>query len=279
VDVTQARKPRPRREWIMVLLQPLASRGVAWLARAGVAPTAVVFTHGALGLAAAALVATQGRAPLIAAALLLQAKTLLDNMDGGLARATGRVTEAGRYLDTAVDLVGNVALFAALTRYGPAVPALLALVALTLVLSLDFNLEARYRELRGERPPSAPPLPPGAPAWWLSLPRALYRLLLAPQDRFLARLDGALFAAAAGVPQAAAPMETRLAWADLFSTASVVNLGLSTQMALLGVLLIVGHPYLYVPLVLLQLAYAVLVQIARMLRLRRALRADGGSPA
>jgi len=279
VNVTQAPKPRPRREWIMVLVQPLASRGVLWLARARVSPIAVVLAHGCLGLVAAALLSAPDAASLVAAALLLQAKTLLDNMDGGLARATGTVTEAGRYLDTVVDLTVNVALFLALARHGPAVPALLALVALTLLLSLDHTLEARYRELRGERESTAPALPPGAPAWLLNAPRAVYAALLAPQDRLFTRLDDALFGLAAGMAEADAPAALRLAWSDLFSTASVVNLGLSTQLALLGALALAGRPYLYVPLVLLQLVYAALVQTARVLRFRRSMGVDRGSAA
>lgn len=279
MDVSQARKLRPRREWIMVLVQPLATRGVARLARAGVSPIAVVFAHGALGLVAAALLAGASRGSLLAAALLLQGKTLLDNIDGGLARATGRVTEAGRYLDTAVDLVVNVALILALTRHGPALPALAALVALTALLSLDFNLERRYRELRGETPASVPPLPPGAPAWLLGIPRALYRAVLAPQDSLLTRLDRALFTVAAGIPESAAGAELRLAWSDLFSTASVVNLGLSTQLALLGAAALVGRPYWYVPLVLALFVYAAAVQLARVVRFRRLLRQNRGSPA
>ena len=49
-----------------------------------------------------------------ARALLLQLKTLLDNADGQLARRSGRTSAFGRYLDTEVDLLVNVALFAAL---------------------------------------------------------------------------------------------------------------------------------------------------------------------
>ena len=60
----------------------------------------------------AALVLYRGH--LVAAALLLQLKTLLDNADGALARATGQVTLTGRYLDTIADLVVNAAVFAAL---------------------------------------------------------------------------------------------------------------------------------------------------------------------
>ncbi len=279
MDVTKARKRRPRREWIMRAVDPVARPTVAALARAGVSPLAVVLAHGAVGLIAAVLLAQHGRVPLLAAALTLQLKTLLDNVDGGLARATGQVTEAGRYLDTVVDLLVNVALFLALARHGPVLPALLALVCLTLLLSLDYNLEARYRQAREEPDGHPAALPAGAPAWLLDVPRALYRALLAPQDRLLRRLDRALFERAAGIPEADAPEELRLAWSDLFSTATVVNLGLSTQLALLGLLALAGRPYLYVPLVLAQTAYAAAVQGARVVRLRRTRQAGRGRAA
>ena len=83
------------------------------LARIGVAPPVVVVANAATGLFAALAIV---RGELLVAALLLQLKTLLDNSDGQLARVTGRVTLAGRYLDTEADLVVNVALFAALAH-------------------------------------------------------------------------------------------------------------------------------------------------------------------
>lgn len=260
----------------MVLVQPLADRGVARLARTGIEPTAVVVAHGLIGLAAAALLALRHPAAWWGSALLLQVKTLLDNMDGGLARVTGRVTEAGRYLDTVADLLVNVALFAALTRHGPSTPAWLALVALTLILSLDHNLERRYRTLRVPEGVATPPLPAGAPNWQLTLPRTLYRALLAPQDRLLLAFDDALLRWASGVPTSRAPRELRLAWSDLFSTASIVNLGLSTQLAVLGVLCALGRPYLYVDVVFVQLGWVAFAQVLRVVRMRRRHMREGG---
>ena len=95
------------------------------------------------------------REELVLAALLLQVKTLLDNADGALARATGRVTLVGRYLDTLADLVVNAAVFAALAVVtGEPLLALAAFVALTLVLAVDYNATELYREARGEQPTS-----------------------------------------------------------------------------------------------------------------------------
>ena len=68
------------------------------------------------------------------------AEDVLDNADGQLARATGRVTLLGRYLDTEADLVVNAgALRRARLCDRRAVARARAFVALTVVLSVDFN--------------------------------------------------------------------------------------------------------------------------------------------
>jgi phosphatidylglycerophosphate synthase len=111
-DAVAANRRRAGRELVLELLfRPLSSALVPGLARLGVRPTAVVAANAASGLAAAVAIA---RGELLAAALLLQLKTLLDNTDGQLARASGRVTLVGRYLDTEADLLVNVAVFGAL---------------------------------------------------------------------------------------------------------------------------------------------------------------------
>lgn len=248
-------------------VQPLADRGVAALARTPVDPQHVVLTHTVLGLIATALLAQTGHAAWIAAALLLQGKTLLDNMDGGLARATDRVTEMGRYLDTVMDLLVNVALFAALARHGPPILAWSAFVVLTLVLSADHNAEVRHRqEHGGVAPPSAAPA--GAPAPLLALVRGAYRVLLAPQDRLYRAVDARLFRIATGRAWDGADIDLRRRWADAFSTAALVNLGLSTQYLALGACAALGAPFAYVALVLAQGPYLALVQAVRVRRMR-----------
>ena len=72
---------RPAAQLVVLALRPLR-----------VAPPAVVVANAACGLAGAVAIA---RGDLIAGALLLQTKTLLDNADGQLARATGRVSVLG----------------------------------------------------------------------------------------------------------------------------------------------------------------------------------------
>jgi uncharacterized protein (DUF983 family) len=269
VNLDRAAKVRPRSEWIMVAIQPLARLGVRLLARTGIDPLAIVSAHGLLGLAAVGLIAAGGAGPWLIAALLLQLKTLLDNMDGGLARATSRVTQMGRYYDTVIDLVVNIALFAAIALHSSPWMALAALLALTLLLSLDHNLERLYREERRDARTDESDPPIGAPQPLYRLFRGVYLALLAPQDRAIERLDRAAFARLHGSAHAGAPLELRLAWNDLFSTATLVNVGLSSQMLLLGLALALGRPGWYPTVVLAQLLYAVCVQLLRAARFRR----------
>lgn len=273
VEVTAAPKPRPRGELLVRLVQPLATPLILLLARLGVDPKAVVVAHALVGTVAAVLVAAGGGAAHLTAAVLLQVKTLLDNVDGGLARATGRVTRMGRYLDSVLDTAVNGLLFLALARYGPAawgLPlALLAYLVQMLVLSLDFNLEQRYKRVRGQPVGDDEALPPGPPPRHLALVRRAYQLVLGPQDRLIERLDDALFTRLAGKRPEDADLEHRLAWSDLFSTASLVNLGLSTQLLALGVCLAAGAPFAYVYLVLAQAAFVLAVQVLRARRFVR----------
>lgn len=276
VDVAAAAKPRPRSEVLLRLMRPLTDALVGVLGRWGVDPIAIVLAHTALGLLAAVAIAL-GPAGWWWAAGLLQVKTLLDNLDGGVARATGRVTRMGRYLDSVLDLIVNVALFAALALHGPEVwawpLALAAALTLMLVLSLDFNMEQRYKALRSDAASQEGDEPIGAPLPLYLSVKGVYDAVLAPQDRSIARLDDAFFARLAGRERATAPLDVRLAWSDLFSTSTLVNLGLSTQLLVLGACLVLGQPFAYVWFVLGCGGYALALQAVRALRFRRYLEA------
>lgn len=275
VDLAAAAKARPRSEAVMVLVQPLATRLVGHLARLGVDPQHVVWTHAGLGLLAAGLIVVGGGVAWSLAAAALLAKTLLDNVDGGLARATGRVTIMGRYLDTVLDTVVNAALFVALAWQGPGLwawpLAVGAFLVLTFMLSLDFNLERRYKALRTvvATGPGAPQIPAGAGERTVGAFRRFYDRVLAPQDRAVDSLDEAAFARLAGTGYGVAPLEMRLAWNDLWSSATLVNLGLSTQLTLLALCLAIGAPFAYVAVVYALALYAAGLQAIRAWRFRR----------
>lgn len=213
-----------------LVFRPLANVLVPLFERARVPPPAVVLANAGVGLFAA-LVLSRGH--LVEAALLLQLKTLLDNTDGALARATGRVTLTGRYLDTVADLVVNVAVFVALGHVtGEPILAAAAFLALTVVLAVDFNVTGLYREAHGI-PTAEPPSSGGGVERVLAF---LYRSWFGVLDRLVHGFSAWRFG-----PRSAY---------DGVAVSVLANLGLTTQLAVLGVCLVLGAPTLYLWLVL-----------------------------
>jgi archaetidylinositol phosphate synthase len=260
-------KDRPARELVVaVAFGPLA-RGLARvLLPLRVPPSAVVLANAVAGFAAAALV-YDGR--LLVAALLLQLKTLLDNADGRLARISGRVTRFGRFLDSDVDLLVNVALFVALGSVTDQ-PwlALAAFLALTIVLSANHNAGELYREVHGA------PVPLAAPTG--SLPERVvegfYRVVFAHQDHlvrgFVARRLERLLGPS---PDEELRLRAERAYNDRATMIVFANLGLSTQLAVLGLCLALDVPEVYLWLVLGSLALLPVLALRRERIARRAL--------
>jgi phosphatidylglycerophosphate synthase len=232
-----SRKGRARSEFVCeAVFRPLAQMVVQALLPLRVPPPAVVLAGAAVGLAAAAEIA---RGELIGGALLLQLKTVLDNADGQLARASGRVSVLGRYLDTESDLVVNAAVLGAV-GYVTGRPwlALAAFLSLTAVLAVDFNLERLYRAERD----AWSSLPPASSGLAVVLER-VYRVLYLPQDRLVERY------VEARLRRLSAGREERLAYHDTGTLVVLANFGLSTQLLALGLCLLAGAPvvYLWIP--------------------------------
>jgi phosphatidylglycerophosphate synthase len=226
------RKQRPSCEVVSELIfRPLAHLVVLVLAPLRVPPPAVVVVGTAIGLGAAGVIWSGN---LILAAVLLQVKTVLDNADGQLARATGQVTVFGRYLDSESDLLVNGFVFAALgSATGRWWLAAVAFVVVTLVLSTDFELRLLYLRERGE-PRESRPAATGAAAAVLG---RVYDVVYAPQDRFVEwfverRLRGAS-------PKA------RLAYHDRATLTVTAQFEFSSQFLALGICLAIGRPELY----------------------------------
>jgi phosphatidylglycerophosphate synthase len=226
------RKERPCHEVLCeAVFRPAAHLVVRALLPLRVPPPAVVLAAAATGFGAAVLLWERHY---VLAACVLQAKTVLDNADGQLARATGRVTVLGRYLDSESDLLVDAALFSALGHVtGQPVLAGVAFVVLALVLSTDFGLELAWRREHRDAPREARPEATGVAA----VLGRVYDVVYAPQDRLVEwfverRLSGALPAA-------------RLAYHDRVTLNVLANYGLSTQLAVLGLCLALGHPVAY----------------------------------
>jgi archaetidylinositol phosphate synthase len=219
-------------EWVF---RPVAHPLVLLFVRLRVAPPVVVVAAGVAGIGAAVEL---GRGSLLAAALFVQLKTLLDNADGQLARLTGRTSAFGRYLDSEVDLLVNAALFTGLgwTSGNPAI-ALVGFLAVTSVLSLNFNVERLSREA------SAEPEAEGRPTAVL---RRIYCVVYTPQDRLAEAL-------VARRPALTGPVAVSL----------LANLGMSTQLAAFGVLMVLGHPLAFAWLALAEVAVIALALLPR----------------
>ena len=230
--LARSRKPRRGSEFLCErVFRPLAHPLVLVLARLGVPPPLVVLASGAAGVAAAVEL---GRGSLVAAALLVQAKTVLDNADGQLARLTGRTSAFGRYLDSEVDLLVNGALFAAAGWRADAPPlALAGFLALTTILSVNFNAERLSRTATAE---------PGGGGAATALLRRLYAVVYAPQDRLAEWM-----------------VARRPALAARRSVFLLANLGMSTQLAVFGVFLALGHPLAFAWLTLAEVGLLALV--------------------
>jgi archaetidylinositol phosphate synthase len=263
-----AEKDRPARELVVAgFFGPLAGLLVRALVPLRVPPPAVVLANAAAGLAAAAAL---GRGGLALAAVLLQLKTLLDNADGLLARASGRVTLLGRYLDTEADLVVNAALFVAL---GSATDepwlATAAFCAATVLLSVDFNLSELHREAHG-RAADAPTRSRSVVERALE---SVYRAVFAPQDSILRAASGRrLERALDGESDPDCRRRATLAYHDRLTLAVLANMGLSTQLAVLGACLVAGAPAAYLWFVVACALTLPLLQLRRERLTRQTLR-------
>jgi len=269
--VSPARKDRARGELVNeVLFHPLARVVVALLLPLRTSPVAVVVLNALAGLAAAVEI---WRGDLVGGAVLLQLKTVLDNSDGRLARASGRPTVLGRYLDTEADLVVNAAVFVALARVtGAPALAAVAFLGLTLVLSANFNADVLYRRARG-RGIDTQPSAQGEGRLARAL-AAIYAAVFAPHDRALQaisrrRLERILD----GVESPDVRLRVELAYHDSGTTSVLANFGLSTQLAVLGVCLVAQAPGVYLWIVLGCAAALPLLQLRREHSARAALRA------
>lgn len=227
-------KARPAREWAAEsVFRPLAARLLPALARRGVNPVHVVLTHTALGVLAGALLRRGHR---VTPAALLQVKTLLDNLDGQLARATGQTTETGRLLDSEMDAVVNAAVLTGLAgRWG------LPLTLLqSLILSVDYLWERDHRAARGEVFRERPAQARDHPGVLAAL-RLGYALYFTPQERLLNALFERRLRQITATPS---PAERR-AYTPRAVSLVAANLGLSTQLLALGLVLLLNKPQLY----------------------------------
>jgi CDP-diacylglycerol---glycerol-3-phosphate 3-phosphatidyltransferase len=117
------------KEAVRALLRPVVRLAVAL----HLTPNAITVIGFLIVVAAAVLV---GSGNLLTGAAVLVAGSLLDAVDGALARATGAGTSFGSFLDSTLDRAAEAVLYGGIAAYflgssaSPTVPVLLALLAL-----------------------------------------------------------------------------------------------------------------------------------------------------
>ncbi len=268
--LAQTRKARPADEWTSShIFRPLAQLLVGPAARARLKPTSVVLFHTGLGLIAAWQLrygrGTAGHytvASRLSPALLIQLKTVLDNLDGQLARATGQTSETGRYLDTEMDALVNAALLCAVL--GP-LGGTGATLLLSLIMTVEYLWERDYRLARGEEFRPAAVLSGDHPALLAAL-TGFYAAYFVPQEKLLGRLfQSRLRAASGGTPTPA----DLLAYTPRLISAVTANLGLSTQLLALGACILAGRPRVYAASLPVQAGVLLALQLWREAEVKR----------
>jgi archaetidylinositol phosphate synthase len=236
------------------LFRPLAHLVVLALMPFRVPPPLVAAAAGATGIVAAVELAQGG---FLVAALLVQLKTVLDNADGQLARLSGRITAFGRYLDSELDLLVNAALFAAIGwSTGRPTLAIAGFVALTTVLSVNYNAERLYRAERGDEVSAMPETTSRA----AGVLRRLYVLVYAPQDSLVERFFARRLRDAG--PHA------RLAYHDRTTVVVLTNLGMSTQLVAFGICIALGRPAVFAWIAIAELVLVATLILRRELAIR-----------
>jgi CDP-diacylglycerol---glycerol-3-phosphate 3-phosphatidyltransferase len=117
LDSTSRQLPLRLKEGYTTGARALATRSVTRLARTRVTPNTLTATGVTLCIAAAAIVPFENRDKFLfywLGAAVFVVGSVLDILDGALARAGGRTTPFGAFLDSTTDRVGEGAMLAAI---------------------------------------------------------------------------------------------------------------------------------------------------------------------
>lgn len=224
--------------------RPLARRLTRALVPTPVMPVHVTLAYTLVGLGAAALYAQGAPGTTALAGLLLLVKSLLDAVDGSLARARQRPSRVGRFLDSLLDFALNAAVYLAIAwpwarAAGSPAPLALALAALLSATwqgtafnyySVAYRLHvggettSRLDESGDDRMPWDDPRA-------LRLLLALYAVIYGWQDRLMARLD-----------RWVTPGQPPQAYTDRRFLTAVTAMGLGTQLAIIALCSWIGRP-------------------------------------
>ena len=127
------------------VVERIRSPIVRVLAAVGVRPNHLTVLGALIAVGAGYLV---GQGALLPAGLVFLAGSLMDGLDGALARHTDSVSRTGAFLDSVLDRVGEAALFIGLSFYFAGEDDALAVVATAAALALSMLVS--YARARAE---------------------------------------------------------------------------------------------------------------------------------
>jgi CDP-diacylglycerol--glycerol-3-phosphate 3-phosphatidyltransferase len=136
----------------------LASRSIVGLTRTRITPNVLTATGVSLCLVSAVLVFFEDRNTWLfywAGAIVFVIGSILDILDGALARAGGKTTPFGAFLDSTTDRVGEAAMLGSIglvfARYGHTIPLALAFAAVAGSILVSYaRAKAEGLGLRGD---------------------------------------------------------------------------------------------------------------------------------
>ena len=115
----------------------------AWFARLETSPTAWTIVGLVISILAAAAYSTSGYGGEALGGVLVLVAGWFDLVDGAVARATGRTSKKGAFLDSTLDRVAEVALFGGILLGGYSTPLLV-------LLALSASLLVSYTRAKGD---------------------------------------------------------------------------------------------------------------------------------
>lgn len=262
-------KPRPVEEIANIqIFRPLAHILLLEIKDKNISPEVIVFIHTSMVILSSILIYYKDSIFLgLLAAILLQLKTVLDNLDGQLARYKNKTTIAGRYLDTLMDYLGNLSIFIALgLKYNQLIFSLSSFLIFTFVLSYDFNIEKIHKEkLQNGKKSNLSNCSYSKKTNNLeTILKKIYDYLLGYQDKLITYFENKTYVFLLNLGFSKSKAEYILAsenhknlkyFENLFWKKEYLNItanmGLSTQLLILGILLIFNMEFyfLYFPFI------------------------------
>lgn len=236
-------KIRPVEEIINIqIFRPLAHLILLKIANKNIKPEQIVLIHTLLIILCSFLILYSNDLVLnFVIFVLLQLKTVLDNLDGQIARYKEIESTFGRYFDTMMDYLGNLSLFLSIGIKHSVLPfSLLSFFALTWVLSYDFNLERIFKDkqnLETKRTKENDKIDKKT-----KFLKNIYDFFLGFQDKSIEKIENVIFELISRKKDI--QTAKNLFWNKRYLNVTA-NMGLSTQIFILGLLVLFGLEKIY----------------------------------